>query len=61
MGAVLRVQAPQGGRSISSVVAELRGYLVGWKNYFQLADTPSIFGELDKWIRQVRRPRVLYP
>ena len=40
-----------GGRSIASVVAELRGYLVGWKNYFQLADTPKIFGEIDEWIR----------
>lgn len=40
-----------GGRSISSVVNELRGYLVGWKNYFQLADTPRVFGELDEWIR----------
>ena len=40
-----------GGRSISSVVKELRGYLVGWKNYFQLADTPRIFSDLDEWIR----------
>jgi group II intron reverse transcriptase/maturase len=40
-----------GGRSISSVIAELRGYLVGWKNYFQLADTPGIFRDLDEWIR----------
>lgn len=40
-----------GGRSIPSVISELRGYLVGWKNYFQLADTPNIFRELDKWIR----------
>ena len=40
-----------GGRSISEVVNELRGYLVGWKNYFQLADTPRIFGDLDEWIR----------
>lgn len=40
-----------GGRSISSVVDELRGYLVGWKNYFQLADTPRIFRDLDEWIR----------
>jgi hypothetical protein len=36
---------------MSSVVEELRGYLVGWKNYFQLADTPSIFRDLDAWIR----------
>lgn len=47
-----------GGRSIPSVVAELRGYLVGWKNYFQLADTPKVFRELDKWIRH--RLRAIY-
>ncbi|HEY5959394.1 MAG TPA: group II intron reverse transcriptase/maturase [Polyangiaceae bacterium] len=39
------------GRSIRTVVAELRSYLLGWKQYFRLADTPSIFGELDEWIR----------
>lgn len=40
-----------GGRGLSVVIAELRGYLVGWKNYFQLADTPKAFRELDEWIR----------
>jgi RNA-directed DNA polymerase len=40
-----------GGRSISGVVNELRGYLVGWKNHFQLADTPRVFSDLDEWIR----------
>ena len=40
-----------GGRSIASVVDELRGYLTGWKNYFQLADTPGVFTGLDEWIR----------
>ena len=40
-----------GGRSIESGIAELRGYLVGWKEYFRLADTPRIFRELDEWIR----------
>jgi RNA-directed DNA polymerase len=40
-----------GGRSLSSVIKELRGYLVGWKNYFQLADTPRILSDLDEWIR----------
>jgi group II intron reverse transcriptase/maturase len=40
-----------GGRSMTSVIADLRSYLVGWKNYFQLADTPRIFGDLDQWIR----------
>ena len=39
------------GRSIPSVIAELRTYLTGWKNYFKLADTPRVFREADEWIR----------
>lgn len=40
-----------GGRSIESVVSELRGYLTGWKEYFKLTDTPRVLDDLDKWIR----------
>lgn len=47
-----------GGRSMTSVVGDLRSYLIGWKNYFQLADTPRIFGDLDRWIRH--RLRAIY-
>lgn len=39
------------GRSIGEVVAELRSYLVGWKEYYRLADTPRTFSDLDEWIR----------
>lgn len=39
------------GRSIPTVIAELRGYLLGWKQYFRAADTPRVFRELDEWIR----------
>jgi len=39
------------GRSLSSIVAELRAYLVGWRGYFQLAETPKVFRAIDKWIR----------
>jgi len=39
-----------GGRSMTRVTEELRSYLTGWRLYFQLAETPSIFGELDKWL-----------
>jgi RNA-directed DNA polymerase len=39
------------GRSLAQVCAKLRSYLVGWKAYFQLADTPGIFAQLDAWIR----------
>lgn len=40
-----------GGRSLKSVAAELRGYLTGWKEYFRLAESPSVFSDLDRWIR----------
>lgn len=39
------------GRSLAVIVAELRRYLVGWRNYFHLADTPREFRDLDGWIR----------
>jgi RNA-directed DNA polymerase len=40
-----------GGRSMEQVAAKLRSYLLGWKAYFQLADTLGTFADLDKWIR----------
>jgi RNA-directed DNA polymerase len=49
-----RVRALTGrscGRSMETVVAKLRGYLLGWKEYFHLAETPSTFRHLDSWIR----------
>ena len=48
---VRNITKRSGGRSITTVIKELRGYLVGWKNYFQLADTPRVFKGLDEWIR----------
>jgi group II intron reverse transcriptase/maturase len=39
------------GRSIAAVCERLRGYLLGWKQYFRLADTPHVFAQLDEWIR----------
>jgi RNA-directed DNA polymerase len=40
-----------GGRSIEQVATALRSYLLGWKEYFRLADTPGVFKDLDQWIR----------
>jgi RNA-directed DNA polymerase len=45
------------GRSLPSVIAELRGYLVGWKEYFRLTEMLSVFRDLDQWIR--RRVRMV--
>lgn len=39
------------GRSLPAIIADLRSYLVGWKNYFRLADVPRTFRDLDGWIR----------
>src|SRR5699024_9783052 len=33
-------------------IEKLNRYLVGWLGYYQLAETPSIFGNLDGWIRR---------
>jgi RNA-directed DNA polymerase len=40
-----------GGRSLEEVVRQLRVYVLGWKAYFRMADTPRVWQELDKWIR----------
>ena len=40
-----------GGRSLEEVVSKLRVYVLGWKAYFRLADTPGVWSDLDKWIR----------
>jgi group II intron reverse transcriptase/maturase len=49
---VRKITSRNGGRSMTSVAQDLRNYLVGWKNYFQLAETPSVFSDLDKWIHR---------
>ena len=40
-----------GGRSMAQVVERLRVYLLGWKAYFGLAQTPRVWRELDEWLR----------
>lgn len=47
-----------GGRSIARVVTVLRSYLIGWRAYFRLADTPQVFAELEQWLH--RRLRALH-
>lgn len=40
-----------GGRSMTQVVDGLRPYLLGWKAYFRMAQTPKVWRELDEWLR----------
>ena len=58
-----------GGRSLHEVVQRLRPYLMGWKAYFGLAQTPKVWRELDEWLRhrlraiqlkQWKRGRTMY-
>ena len=58
-----------GGRSMEQVVQRLRPYLLGWKAYFAMAQTPGLWRELDEWLRhrlraiQLKhwnRPRTIY-
>ena len=58
-----------GGRSMEQVVEKLRPYLLGWKAYFGLAQTPRVWRGLDEWLRhrlraiQLRhwkRPKAIY-
>ncbi len=58
-----------GGRSLAQVAQKLRPYLLGWKAYFVLAQTRSVWRRLDEWLRhrlraiqlrQWKRPRVIY-
>ena len=58
-----------GGRSMEQVVQRLRPYLLGWKAYFGLAQTPKVWRALDEWLRHRlraiqlkhwKRPKTMY-
>ena len=48
---IREITRPTIGRSLAQVCGRLHEYLLGWKGYFQFAQTPKIFRELDEWIR----------
>ena len=37
---------------LEDIVSEVNRYIVGWIGYYRLADTPSVFEELDEWMRR---------
>ena len=44
-----------GGRSISEVIEKLRPYVLGWKAYYGLAQTPTVLRRQDEWMRHRMR------
>jgi len=52
---VRKLTRRSGGASLEQVVEPLRSYVLGWKAYFRLADTPGVWKELDQWIRHRMR------
>lgn len=44
-----------GGRSMSEVIDKLRSYVMGWKAYFGLSQTPKVWRTLDEWMRHRMR------
>jgi len=39
------------GRSLPRIAKDLRDYLLGWKAYFRLVQTPTVLRALDEWLR----------
>ena len=37
---------------LEDIVSEINRYVVGWTAYYRLAATPSVFEELDAWVRR---------
>jgi RNA-directed DNA polymerase len=46
------------GISIERMTKELASYLRGWKSYFGFSQTPSVFRNLDPWIRRRLRSMI---
>ncbi len=44
-----------GGRSMPEVVQRMRPYVLGWKAYFGLSQTPKVWREFDEWLRHRMR------
>jgi len=52
---VRKVTKRNRGKSLKSIIFELRKLLLGWGNYFSIADSPTILKTLDAWIRRKLR------
>jgi len=37
---------------LEEIIRQINEYLRGWMGYFRLADTPSVFEDVDRWLRR---------
>jgi RNA-directed DNA polymerase len=49
---VRRITERNGGVALTQVLTELGRYTDGWVGYFRVARTPSVFQEIDQWLRR---------
>jgi len=49
---VRRLSRRTRGRTMYTIIAELKQYIQGWRAYFQLAEITSPLRDVDKWIRR---------
>jgi RNA-directed DNA polymerase len=40
------------GAGLTRIIEELSRYLVGWRGYFGICETPSVLRSLDQWVRR---------
>jgi group II intron reverse transcriptase/maturase len=52
---VREITSRSGGRNMQKAAEDLRGFLMGWKAYFQLSEARGVFSRLDEWIRHRMR------
>ena len=44
--------------TLDEILEKINRQVIGWMGYFRLADTPSVFHELDEWLRRRLRQLV---
>lgn len=49
---IRRLTARNWGVSMAHRIAALNRFILGWSAYFAWAETPSVFAELDEWLRR---------
>ena len=43
---------------LADILQEINRYLIGWMGYYRLAETPSVYAGLDRWIRRRLRQMI---